>query len=267
MPWQAGRMTDFASLAPEQWTALLPFIAVGFLAQLVDGALGMAFGLITNLLLVTVMGLMPARASATIHLVECFTTAASAISHVVQRNVDWRLLGRLAVPGMIGGVAGATVLSNIDASIARPFVMAYLVAVGVYLLWRAWRLDHGAPMRAPRLVAPLGLLGGFLDSAGGGGWGPIVTSNLLVQGAAPRTTIGTVNAAELLVTIAVSAGFIWQLGFAAFSVAAAGLVIGGVAAAPLGALIAARVPARRLLVLVGALLIVTSLFSLVRALG
>ncbi len=260
-------MIEVADLSASQWQSILPFIGVGFLAQLVDGALGMAFGIITNLLLVTFVGLPPARASATIHGVEIFTTAASAISHIISRNVDWRLLGRLAVPGMIGGVAGAYVLSNVDAAVARPFVMAYLAAIGLYLLWRAWRLDHGAPPRPPRLVAPLGLVGGFLDAAGGGGWGPVVTSNLLVQGAAPRTTIGTVNTAEFLVTTVVSIGFIWQLGLAAFSIAAIGLIIGGLLAAPLGAMIASRLAARRLLMMVGVVLTGTSLFSLVRALA
>lgn len=254
-------------LSSELVQALLPLIAVGFLAQLVDGSLGMAFGLISNLILVGLFGLPPARASANVHLVECFTTAASAISHIIYRNVDWGLLARLAIPGMIGGAAGAYLLSNIDGSVARPFVMAYLAGIGVYLLWRAWRLDHGPPARPPRLVTPLGLVGGFLDAAGGGGWGPIVTSNLLIQGAPPRTTIGTVNSAEFLVTLAVSASFISQLGLAAFSTAAIGLIIGGLLAAPFGAIIASRVPAARLLVMVGGLLLASSLYSLWRALG
>ncbi|WP_372916935.1 sulfite exporter TauE/SafE family protein [Sandarakinorhabdus sp.] len=254
-------------LSTELVQALLPMIAVGFLAQLVDGSLGMAFGLISNLILVGIFGLPPARASANVHLVECFTTAASAISHIIYRNVDWGLLARLAIPGMIGGAAGAYLLSNIDASVARPFVMAYLAGIGIYLLWRAWRLDHGPPARPPRLVTPLGLVGGFLDAAGGGGWGPIVTSNLLIQGAPPRTTIGTVNSAEFLVTLAVSASFISQLGLAAFSTAAIGLIIGGLLAAPFGAIIASRVPAARLLVMVGGLLLASSLYSFWRALG
>ena len=256
-----------ADLSIEFVMALLPFVAVGFLAQLVDGALGMAFGLITNLMLVSFVGLPPARASANVHLVECFTTAASAVSHIIYRNVDWRLLVRLAVPGMIGGAAGAYLLSNINAAVARPFVMAYLAGIGVYLLWRSWRLDHGPPARAPRLVPPLGLLGGFLDAAGGGGWGPIVTSNLLIQGAPPRTTIGTVNTAEFLVTMAISASFITQLGLAAFSIAVVGLIIGGLLAAPLGAIIASRVSAARLLLLVGVLLLATSIFSFWRAIA
>ena len=267
-PFQTSRWESaLQELTLDQLQALLPFLAVGFAAQLIDGALGMAFGLITNLMLVGMVGLPPARASANVHLVECFTTAASAISHIIYGNVDWRLLVRLAVPGMIGGAAGAYLLSNIDASLARPFVMAYLAIIGVYLLWRSWRIDHGPPANAPRLVAPLGLVGGFLDAAGGGGWGPIVTSNLLIQGAPPRTTIGTVNTAEFLVTMAISASFISQLGLAAFSTAVIGLIIGGLLAAPFGAMIASRVSAARLLLLVGILLIASSSFSLWRALS
>lgn len=247
--------------------AMLPFVAVGFVAQLVDGALGMAFGVITNLMLVGFVGLVPARASANVHLVECFTTAASAISHIIYRNVDWRLLARLALPGMIGGATGAYLLSNIDGSVAKPFVMAYLAAIGAYLLWRSWRIGHGPPARPPRLVPPLGLAGGFLDAVGGGGWGPIVTSNLLVQGTPPRTTIGTVNTSEFLVTMATSASFVAQLGFSAFSTAVIGLIIGGLLAAPFGAIIASRVRAGQLLVMVGSLLVATSLYSLWRALG
>ena len=171
-------------------TAILPFIAVGFAAQMVDGALGMAFGVINNTLLVA-LGVPPALASASVHAVETFTTAASGISHVAHRNVDWKLFRRLVIPGMIGGALGAYVLSNIKAEDAKPFVMAYLAAIGLYLLYRAWR--GRVEPREPKVIEPLGLVGGFLDAAGGGGWGPVVTSNLLVQGASPRTTIGTVN--------------------------------------------------------------------------
>lgn len=251
----------------DQMQAMLPFIAVGFLAQLVDGALGMAFGLITNVMLVSVVGLSPARSSATVHLVECFTTAASAISHIVHGNVDWHLLARIAIPGMIGGMLGAYVLTGIDGNAARPWIMAYLAGIGLYLLWRAWRMNHGPARRPARLVAPLGLAGGFLDAAGGGGWGPIVTSNLLMQGTQPRTTIGTVNAAEFLVTASVSLMFLWQLGLMAFSSAAIGLIIGGLLAAPLGARVVSRLPARLLLLLVGMLITATSVYGLISSLA
>lgn len=247
--------------------AIAPFIGVGFVAQIVDGALGMAFGVITNTLLVSVIGLAPARASASVHLVETFTTAASAISHIAHRNVDWKLFARLVLPGVIGGILGAYLLSNIDGSVARPFVMAYLVGIGFYLLWRAWQLDHGAEHKPARVIAPLGLIGGFLDAAGGGGWGPVVTSNLLVQGTEPRRTIGTVNTSEFFLTATVSLTFIFTLGLEAFSIAAVGLIIGGLLAAPLGAVLVKRIPAKRLLTMVGLLLVATSVFSLWRALA
>jgi uncharacterized membrane protein YfcA len=245
--------------------AILPFIAIGFAAQLVDGALGMAFGLINSTLLISVMGLPPRVASASVHAVETFTTAASGISHVLHKNVNWRLFARLVIPGMIGGVLGAYVLSNIDASVARPFVMAYLAAIGLYLLWRAWR--GRVEPKTPRIIEPLGLVGGFLDAAGGGGWGPVVTSNLLVQGASPRETIGTVNTVEFFLTATISATFIWQMGFAAFTLQTLGLLIGGLLAAPLGGVLAKRVPARPLMAMVGTLLTLTSAFTIWQALS
>ena len=246
--------------------AVLPFVLIGFLAQLVDGALGMAFGVITNTLLVSVLGLPPARASASVHVVETFTTAASAISHIAHGNVDWRLFSRLVLPGIVGGVAGAYLLSNIDGEVARPFVMGYLCLIGVYLLWRAWQMGHHHFHKAPRFIAPLGLVGGFLDAAGGGGWGPVVTSNLLAQGSEPRRTIGTVNASEFFLTLSISATFLYALGPAAFSQAAVGLIIGGLLAAPIGAMLVKRISAKWLLAMVGVVVLATSGFSIVKAL-
>lgn len=253
-------------LTMDHLQAILPFIAVGFFAQLIDGALGMAFGVITNTMLVSVMGVPPARASASVHLVETFTTAASAISHILHRNVNWKLFARLVIPGMIGGVTGAYLLANIDAKAARPFVMTYLALIGIYLLWRAWRMSHNHQHKAAKIVEPLGLVGGFLDAAGGGGWGPVVTSNLLVQGTEPRQTIGTVNTAEFFLTTVISLTFILTIGLEAFTVAAIGLIIGGLLAAPLGAILAKRIAAKRLLFLVGTVLTITSAFSLYRSL-
>jgi uncharacterized protein len=246
-------------------SALLPFIAVGFVAQLVDGAIGMAFGVITNTMLVTMLGMPPAQASARVHLVEMFTTAASGISHIFHKNVDWKLFSRLAIPGVIGGVFGAYVLSNVDGALAKPFVMTYLTGIGFYLLYRAWGYEH--VHRQPKVITPLGLIGGFLDAAGGGGWGPVVTSNLLIQGSSPRLTVGTVNTAEFFLTTAVSLTFISQLGLEAFTVATLGLLIGGLTAAPLGAFLAKRIPPQRLLLLVGIVLTTTSLFSLYKTLA
>jgi uncharacterized protein len=245
-------------------SAILPFIAIGFGAQLIDGAIGMAFGVITNTLLVSVMGMAPAQASARVHIVEMFTTAASGISHVLHKNVDWKLFSRLAIPGVAGGVLGAYVLTNIDAAIAKPFVMVYLSGIGIYLLYRAWGYTH--EHRQPKVIAPLGFIGGFLDAAGGGGWGPVVTSNLLIQGSSPRMTVGTVNTTEFFLTTAVSITFITQIGFEAFTAATLGLLIGGLLAAPLGAYLAKRIPPQRLMLMVGVILTMTSLFSLYRAL-
>ena len=240
-------------------TALLPFIAVGFAAQMVDGALGMAFGVISNTLLLS-LGVPPAMASAGVHTVESFTTAVSGISHAIHRNVNWKLFLRLMIPGVIGGALGAYVLSNIHAGTAKPFILVYLTAIGFYLLWRA---RHYPPHeRKPRVVEPLGLVGGFLDAAGGGGWGPVVTSNLLVQGSSPRMTIGTVNTAEFFLTTTISATFITQLGWEVFTQATIGLLIGGVIAAPFGAMLAKRVPAKALMLMVGIVLTVTSVYNL-----
>ena len=247
-----------------EFADLLPFIGVGIGAQLVDGALGMAFGVISNTLLIS-LGVSPAAASAGVHTVESFTTCVSGISHILHRNVDWKLLARVTIPGMVGAALGAYVLSHIDGATAKPFVLSYLTLIGLFLTWRGVRYPpHHKPAR---IVEPLGLAGGFLDAAGGGGWGPVVTGNLLAQGAEPRRTIGTVNTAEFLVTLTASITFIATLGLAAFTVATVGLLIGGVLAAPLGAWLVKRIPPRPLLVAVGILLTMTSLYGVYRALA
>lgn len=242
---------------------LLPFIGVGFAAQLVDGALGMAFGVISNTLLVGVLGVPPALASQRVHVVECFTTATSGISHLLHGNVDKTLFFRLLIPGVIGGIAGAYVLTSLDAEVVKPFVLTYLAGIGLYLLWRG--LFYPPKLREAGLVAPLGLVGGFLDAAGGGGWGPVVTSNLLIQGADPRKVVGTVNTVEFFLTLTISATFIYHLGFADVAGATLGLLIGGVAAAPLGAWAAKHFPPKTMLILVGIVLTLTSGYGVYRA--
>jgi uncharacterized membrane protein YfcA len=251
---------EFASIDLAQ---LLPFIAVGFAAQLVDGALGMAFGVISNTLLVGVLGIPPALASQRVHLVECFTTATSGISHLLHGNVDKRLFFQLLIPGVIGGVLGAFVLSSIDASVVKPFVLLYLSGIGIYLLVRG--IFYPPKVRDAKLIWPLGLFGGFLDAAGGGGWGPVVTSNLLIQGADPRKVVGTVNTVEFFLTITVSAAFIFHLGIADVAGATLGLLIGGLLAAPLGAWAAKHFPAKQMLILVGIVLTLTSAYGVWKA--
>jgi uncharacterized membrane protein YfcA len=248
---------------------LLPFIAVGFAAQLIDGALGMAFGVISSTLMVGLLGVPPAVASTGVHIVESFTTGASGISHALHRNVNWKLFARLLIPGVVGGILGAYVLTSIDASVARPLVMIYLTVIGLYLLYRGF----GFPLhpREPKIVEPLGFAGGFLDAAGGGGWGPVVTSNLIVQGSPPRQTIGTVSATEFFLTVTISITFLLHIGAEGLTPEVMrpmlGLLIGGIVAAPLGAIVAKRVPTRGLLLMVGTVLTLTSAYSVWTALN
>jgi len=243
--------------------ALLPFILVGFAAQLVDGALGMAFGVISNTLLVGVLGVPPALASQRVHIVECFTTATSGISHLLHGNVDKALFFRLLIPGVIGGVLGAYVLTSLDAAVVKPFVLLYLASIGLYILVRG--IFYPPKIKEAKLIAPLGLFGGFLDAAGGGGWGPVVTSNLLIQGADPRKVVGTVNTVEFFLTLTVSAAFIWHLGFADVAGATLGLLIGGIMAAPLGAWAAKHFNPKTMLILVGIVLSLTSGYGVWKA--
>jgi uncharacterized membrane protein YfcA len=221
----------------------------------------MAYGQISSTLLVS-MGVPPKLASAGVHTAEMFTTGISALSHIAHGNIDWSLFARIVGPGVVGGVLGAYVLTEVATDTAKPLVLAYLALLGLFIFYRGLRHRHTE--RQPKIVSPLGLVGGFLDAAGGGGWGAIVTSNLLVQGANPRRTIGTVNTAEFFLTVTISATFLATLGWQAFTFATVGLLIGGVVAAPLGALVTKRVNPDMLLTFVGALVTLTSGFGLYR---
>ena len=216
------------------------FAIVGFLAQAVDGALGMAYGVISSTTLLA-FGVPPAHASAAVHAAEFFTTAASGSAHLYHRNIDWKLFRRLAPFGIIGGCLGAFILTSVDGSVMKPFVTTYLALVGAWLVARSFRKIPSKPVHGV-ILAPLGAAGGFMDAVGGGGWGPIVTTGLLGAGAAPRYVIGTVNASEFLITLAVSLTFLitlltghWaEAGDLISNLAAvAGLVVGGLFAAPL----------------------------------
>lgn len=232
------------------------FMAIGFFAQLVDGALGMAFGLLSTTSMLA-FGVPPAAASAITHIAEVFTTAASGASHVYHRNVDWKLVRRLALPGMAGGAIGAYLLSNVDGKAIEPFVSLYLIGLGAFILFRAFRPLWPAEIRG-LLVPGVGFGGGILDAAGGGGWGPIVTGSLIGRGLKPRQVIGSTNLTEFLVTSTISATFILNLGWSDLD-SALGLVIGGVLAAPLGGFLVSRIPTRALMVAVGVIIIATSL--------
>lgn len=232
------------------------FMAIGFFAQLVDGALGMAFGLLSTTSMLA-FGVPPATASAITHIAEIFTTAASGASHVYHRNVDWGLVRRLALPGMAGGAIGAFLLSNVDGKAIEPFVSLYLIGLGAFILFKAFRPLWPPEMRG-FLVPSIGFGGGILDAAGGGGWGPIVTGSLIGRGLQPRKVIGSTNLTEFLVTATISATFILNLGWSDLD-SALGLVIGGVLAAPLGGFLVSRIPTRALMFAVGAIIIATSL--------
>jgi len=244
------------------WEDVLLFIAVGFAAQMVDGAIGMAYGVTSSSVLLS-LGVPPATTSACVHAAETFTTAVSGVSHWKFGNVDRRLLARLAVPGMIGGALGAYVLTNVDGDAIKPFISAYLLLIGVLIVWKAVtaRVVEGAE---PSRVAPLGFVGGLLDSIGGGGWGPIVTSTLIGQGTTPRYALGTVNI-EFFVTFTISATLVATIGLELWPIIA-GLIIGGVVAAPFAAYATKVLPDKVLMILVGCIVAILSLRTIVAAL-
>lgn len=243
---------------------LLFFVLVGLLAQLIDGALGMAYGLISSSVLLS-MGLPPATVSASVHAAEVFTTGVSGGAHALHRNVDRRLFVRLAVPGMLGGAVGAYLLTRVPGDAVKPFVYGYLVLLALVILGRA-ALGRRKARKEIRHVPALGLVAGFLDAIGGGGWGPMATSTLLARGGHIRTTIGSVSAAEFCVTLATSISFIVHIGLTHWEVIA-GLLVGGVIAAPLAAWLVKRVPERPALGAVGVLILGISGYQLVRMLG
>lgn len=245
-------------------TELLIFVVAGFCAQLIDGALGMAYGVSANALLLS-LGVPPAVASANVHTAEVFTTAVSGLSHHRLGNVDKGLFWRLALPGIGGAIAGVIILTSMDGDLLRPYIALYLLAMGLVILVRAIRGAVARPLQNTGLVW-LALLGGFLDAIGGGGWGPVVTSTLMARGGDPRITIGSVNASEFFVTFAQAALFA-VLMFSSLVEAwtvIAGLVVGGVLAAPLAALVARRVPARPLMALVGIVIVLLNIRTLIQ---
>jgi uncharacterized protein len=237
------------------------FVLIGLGAQLVDGALGMAFGLVSSSILLS-LGLPPAAVSASVHTAEVFTTGASGASHLVMRNVDRDLFFRLALPGMVGGILGAYVLTRLPGDLVRPFIQAYLMLLAVLILLRA--AGRLVPKREVRRVRVLGFFAGLLDASGGGGWGPVATATLLARGGKARTTIGTVNAAEFLVTLAISVTFLLTLGLQHMDIVL-GLLVGGMVAAPLAAVFVKYVHERWVLLAVGVLVFAISSWQIGRA--
>lgn len=242
---------------------ILLFVAIGFIAQMIDGTLGMAYGVSATTFLLT-FGVPPAVASASVHAAEVVTTAVSGISHFKFGNVDKLLLRRLVLPGILGAVLGAYVLTSVPGDTIKPFVTAYLLVMGVYIILKALRkMVH---RRVHTHLVPLGFTGGFLDACGGGGWGPIVVSTLLGRGNHPRFTIGSSNTAEFFVALAASVTFVSTIGFSYWN-AILGLAIGGALAAPIAAYLSSKVPTRALMFAVGALIIALSVRTLYQAIS
>ena len=242
------------------WNAVM----VGLFAQVVDGALGMAYGATATTFLLAA-GASPAAASASVHIAEIFTTGVSGVSHAKFGNVDRRLFARLLVPGVLGAILGAVLVTYVDGAVFKPLMCVYLLVLGAYILSKALR-GLRLRMREPRHVGKLALFGGFVDAAGGGGWGPVVTTTLVGSGSDPRTTIGSVNFAEFFLTLTSAATFALLVETNAWPIIA-GLVAGGLFAAPFAALLCRKLSARTLLLMVGTLISALSAYNLYRALA
>lgn len=238
-------------------STIIYFIIGGFLAQLVDGALGMAYGVSATTFLLS-FGVSPAAASASVHASEIFTSGVSGLMHLKFGNVRTKLFKKLLLPGILGAIAGAYILSSLEnyGHIIKPIVSAYTLFLGVKILLKA--VAKAKTVKPLKRVGPLAFVGAFLDSIGGGGWGPIVTSTLISRGGNPRYTIGSVNLTEFFVTLASSITFITMIGLTHWQIIA-GLVIGGCIAAPFGAYITKKLNVKTIMIMVGTIVIITSL--------
>jgi uncharacterized membrane protein YfcA len=249
---------------------LVVLAVVGLAAQLVDGALGMGYG-VTSATLLVAGGLGPAAASAAIHFSEIGTSLVSGISHQALGNVDWRTVSILAGPGFIGAFVGATLLVNLDADLTKPLVAAILLTLGLYVTWRFLTLRslRFQPRPSARFLAPLGLVAGAVDAVGGGGWGPVGTTTMLSSGRLePRKVVGSVDTAEFVVTVGASLGFLLALGSQGINWAfVAALLVGGVIAAPIAATLVRYLPPRVLGVAVGGVIVLTNLKTLAEVIG
>lgn len=272
----------------DQYSTLLMFAGIGFLAQMIDGGLGMGFGISSNTLLMS-MGIPPAVSSASVHIAEIFTSGVAGTFHWRAGNVDRKLFWNLVIPGMFGGAAGALLLSRIDGHAIKPIIAVYLFVLGFFIVRKAffrtreedhanrfypirtiarhisrawdWLIPHNGDL-SPRFVRVLGGAGSFLDAIGGGGWGPVVTSTLVVKDQSPRHSIGTASASEFFITSVTSIVFLLTIGFTTGWQVVIGLLIGGGAAAPLAAIVCKKIPPRVLMMIVGILIVGLSCWTL-----
>jgi len=243
---------------------ILLYMLVGFVAQMIDGALGMAYGVSSNTFLLSI-GVPPAAASASVHLAEVATTGISGFSHWKLGNIDWKLVKKLAIPGVLGGISGAYLLTSIDGNLLKPYISIYLLIMGVIILIKAFNGKHEP--KETKHISILGVIGGFFDAIGGGGWGPIVTTTLVARGKNPRFAIGSVNFSEFFVTFAESVTFVLTLSFLGYWQIILGLLIGGAIAAPMAAVIARKLPVRALMFMVGTLIVGLSIRTIWLSLG
>lgn len=247
---------EMEAIMPGEYEMFFWFLVVGFVAQTIDGALGMAYGITSNSILLGI-GIPPASASAWVHLAEVFTTLASGISHWQLGNVKWDLAKRLLIPGVLGAVAGAYILSNIDGEQVKPYVAVYLFVMGIVILRKVIKKNKPKLNPNDKTIPYLALVGGFADTTGGGGWGPIVNSSLMSKGQTPRYAIGTVNFVEFFIAVAGAGTFFLFLDNISWA-AVLGLILGGVVAAPFAAIICKKVSARTLMIMVGVLIMILS---------
>lgn len=241
---------------------LLWFVLAGFVAEMIDGTLGMGYGVSATSLLLS-LGLPPVSASASVHTAEVFTTGMSAASHYRLGNVNWAVVRRLLIPGAIGAVIGAYVLTEIPGDRMKPFIAAYLLIMGLLIIVRGMRRQ--TDREAHHHLEPLGFFGGLLDAIGGGGWGPIVTGTLLARGNQPRTSIGSVNFSEFFITLATAITFLITIRITNW-IPVIGLALGGAVAAPISAILAKRVAPRPMMFGVGVLIIALSVRTIFLAL-
>ena len=244
---------------PMFWSAVL----VGLIAQMIDGALGMAYGITSSSFLLAV-GASPAMASGATHLAEVFTSGVSGVSHLKMGNVNKKLFFSLLIPGIVGGLIGTYILGSIDGKALKPYISLYLLMMGLYVLSKAFRHIKARYEINAAKIAPLALFGGLMDTTGGGGWGPIVTTSLVGSGHDPRTTIGSVNFAEFFLPVTVATALFSILDQSVWTIVA-GLVIGGLFAAPFAAYITKHLKTKTLLILVGSLISLISVFNLYKS--
>ena len=238
---------------------------VGVVAQMIDGAIGMAYGITATTFLLT-QGISPAVASASVHIAEIFTTGASGLSHWRLKNIDKKLFLSLVFPGVIGGIFGAVILCNVDGNIIKPWISAYLIIMGLFIIFKSIKGKVFVGKVSVKKTSPLAFVGGSLDAIGGGGWGPVVTSTLLSSGHEPKKAIGSVNSAEFFVTTAIGFSFAILTGINQPEIIA-GLILGGIISAPFAAKITTKLSTKLLMIMVGIVIIILSAISILKNLN